>query len=77
MGREPRLHPVEVLASAGLHGGEGNPGSLPDYRYHSLLLVLHPKKLLEVGFLRLVARGHQLLLQRKQQDDEKIRSYRC
>jgi hypothetical protein len=75
--REPGLHPAKVLAGAEQHGGEGDVGSLPDSYHHSPLMVLHQEKLPEVGFFCLVPRGHQLLLQRWQQDDEKIKSYGC
>ena len=77
MAQEPRHHPVKVLASAELHGSEGDADSMPDSSHHSPLMVLHQEKLLEAGFLRLMARGLQLLLQRWQQYDEKIRSYGC
>ena len=67
-------NPTEILASAELHGSEGDAGSLPDSCHHSSLVVLHQEKLPEAGFLHLVVRGRQLLLQRWQQDYEKIRS---
>ena len=75
--QEPGLHSMEVLAGAELHGGEGDASSLLNSHHHSPLTVPHQEKLPEAGFLRLVARGYQLLLQRWQQDNEKIRSYRC
>ena len=75
--REPRLHPTKVLVGVELHGGVGDASSLLDSHHHSPLLVLHQEILLEAGFLHLMARGRQLLLQCWQQDDEKIRSYGC
>jgi hypothetical protein len=60
--REPRVHPMEVLAGVELHGGEGNAGSLPASCHHIPLMVLHQEKLLEASFLRLMERGRQLLL---------------
>jgi len=56
--REPRLHPVDVLASAQLHGSEGDTSSLLDPCHHRTLTVLHRKSLVEAGFLGLMARGH-------------------
>ena len=72
---EPRLHLAEVLVGAQLHGSDGEASSLPDPRHHCVLVVLHQKNLLEAAFLCLMAGGRQLLLQRWQQDDMRVRSY--
>ena len=70
---EPGLHLEEVLEGAQLHGGEGDAISLPNSDHHRMLVVHHQESLSEVGLLRLMVGGHQLLLQCWQQDDKKVR----
>jgi hypothetical protein len=72
---KPECHPAKVQPDLQLHGSKGDTSPLLDSCYHHPLMVLHYDELLEASHLRLMMRSRQLLLQRWQQDDTKIRSY--
>jgi hypothetical protein len=67
-------HLTEVLAGVELQRSKGNTSSLPNSGHHRTLVVLHQKNLPKASLFCLMPGGRQLLLQRWQQEDKKIRS---